>query len=254
MPLRLIQITDCHLFADAATRLKDISTRERLEKVLQALQMELPRVDRLIVTGDLTHDERVETYQALRNLLKDWLPRLRVLPGNHDDRALMRQIFGDVVQTVGDRNVFAESSGNWRLIGLDTQITGSLSGEVGSEQLAWLERQLAASPLPTALFLHHHPLPIGSLWLEKIILQDAASLWQLLDRFPQVRVLCGGHVHQEWAVLRGSTLVLTTPSTGVQFRPETETLVVDDAPPAYRILDLADDGGVQSRVIRVPAL
>lgn len=254
MPLRLIHITDCHLFAAPVTLLKDISTRERLEQVLKALQPELSRAERLIVTGDLTHDERVETYQVLRELLAEWLPKHRLLPGNHDDRALMRQVFGDVIQTAGPRNVFRETVGNWLLIGLDTQIPGSLSGEVGDEQLAWLEQQLAASSLPTAIFMHHPSLDISSSWLDKIGLTDASALWQLLTRFPQVRVLCGGHVHQEWTASRGSVLVLATPSTAVQFQPESELLVVDDVPPGYRILELADDGSVQTRVIRVPAV
>ncbi|MFN0021099.1 MAG: phosphodiesterase [Pirellulaceae bacterium] len=251
MPLRVIQITDCHLFADAATQLKGICTRERLGRVLQALQAELPRAERLIVTGDLAHDDKRETYEAFRELLADWLPRVRLLPGNHDDRTLMRQIFGDVVQAAGERNVFAESVGNWLLVGLDTQITDSLSGELGGEQLAWLEEQLTASSLPTALFLHHPPVPVNSLWLEKIGLKDASDLWQLLARFPQVRVICTGHVHQESATSHGSMLVLTTPSTAVQFRPESDVLVVDDVLPGYRILELADDGSVQTRVMRV---
>ena len=203
------------------------------------------------MTGDLAHDDRQETYEAFREMLADWLPRVRLLPGNHDDRVLMRRIFGDMVQTAGERNVFAESIGNWRLIGLDTQITGSLAGELGREQLAWLEEQLERSSLPTALFLHHPPVPVNSLWLEKIGLADAAALWQLLTRFPQARVISAGHVHQESATCRGSMLVLTTPSTAVQFRPESDALVVDDVPPGYRILELGNDGSVQTRVMRV---
>ncbi len=250
MPTRIIQITDLHLFADPAAELKGICTRERLERVLGALREELPRAELLIVTGDLAHDERAETYTALRELLADWLPRVRVLPGNHDDRGFMRQVFGDIVVRAGERNVFADSLANWRLIGLDSQIPGAVAGELGAVQLAWLETQLAL-PQPTLLFLHHPPVPVGSPWLDQIGLTDAAALWQLLARFPQVKLLCTGHIHQEMTVRHGSVLVLTTPSTAVQFQPETESLVVDDLPPGYRILQLEDDGNVRTRVIRV---
>jgi 3',5'-cyclic-AMP phosphodiesterase len=251
MTTRIVQITDCHLFADAAAELKGICTRERLGGVLAALREELPRAERLIVTGDLAHDERLQTYEALRELLAGWLPRVRLLPGNHDDRGFLREIFGDLVQTAGERNVFAQSAGNWRLIGLDTQIPGAVAGELGPPQLAWLEEQLAGSPQPAALFMHHPPVEVGSPWLEQIGLIDAPALWQLLARFPQVKVLCTGHIHQELAVHRGSILVLATPSTAVQFRPESALLVVDDVPPGYRILELEDEGSVRTRVIRV---
>ncbi len=251
--MRIIQITDCHLLADPAAELKGICTRERLVRVLDALREELPQAELLIVTGDLTHDERAETLQALRELLADWLPRVRVLPGNHDDRGFMRQVFGDIILPAGERNVFAEFLGNWRLIGLDTQVPGAVGGEVGLAQLDWLERQLEVSPQPTALFLHHPPVLVGSPWLDRIGLADAPALWQLLVRFPQVRVVCTGHIHQEMAVHRGGALVLSTPSTAVQFRPESESLEVDDVPPGYRILELEDDGSVRTRVMRVVA-
>jgi 3',5'-cyclic-AMP phosphodiesterase len=251
MTVRILHVTDCHLFADPTVELKEICTRDRFNRVLAALRAELPRAERLIITGDLAHDERKETYEALRELLGEWLPRVRVVPGNHDDRQAMRETFREVVENVHGRNVFSESLGNWRLIGLDTQINGALPGEVGAPQFAWLEEQLAASPQPTVLFLHHPPVSVGSAWLDRIGLTDAAALWNLLDRFPQVRVLCSGHVHQELAIQRGGVLVLTTPSTGVQFVPEAETLIVDDGLPGYRVLELQDDGGVRTRVVRV---
>jgi Icc protein len=44
--------------------------------------------------------------------------------------------------------------------------------------------------------------------------------------------------------------VLTTPSTGVQFRPGTEVLECDSLAPGFRVLELFDEGTVQSRVVR----
>jgi Icc protein len=250
--MRIIQISDLHLFADPKAELKGICTRERLERVLAALRQESGKAELLIVTGDLAHDERLETYQALRELLKEWLPRVRVLPGNHDNRTFMRQVFGDIVLAAGERNVFADSAGNWRLIGLDSQIPGAVAGELGTVQLGWLEQQLAATSQPTVLFLHHPPIPVGSTWLDQIGLLDASALWKMLERFPKVRLICTGHIHQELTIRRGGVVVLATASTGVQFLPETESLVVDDLPPGYRLLELQDDGGVRTRVIRVP--
>lgn len=254
MSLRILQITDCHLFADPQATLKGICTQERFRTVLRALREELKRADRLIITGDLTHDERQETYAALREQLADWLPILRMVPGNHDDRLKMRETFPGVIEFAGERNVFAEVVGNWQLIGLDSQIPGSLAGKLDPAQLTWLDQKLAAnSTKPAAIFLHHPPIRVGSAWLDKIGLEDSASLWEVLGRFPQVKLLCTGHVHQELAITHGSTLVLTTPSTGIQFRPQTETLVVDEVPPGFRILELEDNGEVRTTVVRVTA-
>lgn len=252
MITRIIQLTDCHLMADPQAELKGICTRARFDRVLADIRARHPEVDKLIVTGDLTHDEKLETYATLKELLAGWMPKLRVIPGNHDDRALMREVFGERIQVVERRNVFAEIIGGWRLIGLDSHVPGQLYGELGSEQLNWLEQQLDADTrLHSCLFLHHPPVSVKSPWLDRIGLTDAEGLLEVVSRRSSVRVVCCGHVHQERSVSVGATAIFTTPSAGVQFRPETESLEVDAAWPGYRILDLYGDGRFDSRVERV---
>jgi Icc protein len=125
---------------------------------------------------------------------------------------------------------------------------------VGEQQLAWLDDQLAgAADRPTLVCLHHPPVSVGSRWLDAVGLQDAQELNTLLDRHPQVRLICCGHVHQELSVGRGGRTVLTTPATVVQFRPGTVTLEIDAAAPGYRVIELEGDGTWRSRVVRVNA-
>lgn len=225
-----------------------------MDTVVSALRIELPRADRLIVTGDLAHDEQRETYVAIRELLGEWIEKLRVVPGNHDDRDSMRLLLGDDMDgCVPDRNLFSERLSGWRLIGLDTHWPGETRGRLSRPQLTWLDRELtAARDEPTALFLHHPPVSVGSPWLDRLELVDAGDLAMVLVGFPQVKLICAGHVHQEQTVRLGHATVLTTPSTGIQFRPETEGLEIDDIAPGYRILELDADGGFRSRVVRVP--
>lgn len=253
MPVRIVQITDLHLMTDPRAELKGICTRDRFEAVLDVLRREYSSVDRLIVTGDLAHDEVRETYESLRELLAEWMPKLRLIPGNHDNREAMRAVFGDRVQSFDDRNVFAEELGGWKLIGLDSQLPGELHGQLGERQRDWLTRELTAEPTrPIAIFLHHPPMPVGSEWLDRIGLDDADPLLTLLRQHPQVKLIACGHIHQELTCRSDALLVLATPSTGVQFQPETETLLVDSVSPGLRILDLATDGSFRTRILRVP--
>jgi Icc protein len=254
MSLRLIQITDLHLLADPAAELRGVCPRARLECVLVALLAERACADRLIITGDLTHDDRLETYQALHALLRDWVDTLRVIPGIHDERGAMRDVFGERITAAAERNVFCEERGGWQLIGLDTHLGGSVAGRAGEQQLAWLAGQLErAANRPTLVCLHHPPVLVGSRWLDQVGLEDAAELNAILFRHPQVRLICCGHVHQELSVGSGGRTVLTTPATAVQFRPGTATLEVDGAAPGYRVIELEDDGTWRSRVVRVNA-
>lgn len=253
MAARILQITDLHLMADPRAELKGVCTRETLQAVLDVVQRDFGSAERLIVTGDLAHDELRETYVALREMLGDWLPKLRMLPGNHENRDFMRQVFGDQVTVVDDRNVFADSIGGWRLIGLDSQLPGEVRGQLGASQRDWLAHELAAEPLrPTAVFLHHPPLKVGTGWLDEIRLEDADPLFELLSRHPQVKFVCCGHIHHEMTIAQSNTLLLTTPSTCVQFLPETDKLIPDPVPPGFRVFDLEPDGSFRTRVVRVP--
>jgi Icc protein len=70
----------------------------------------------------------------------------------------------------------------------------------------------------------------------------------VLGLHPSVRLVLGGHVHQEFEQRRGGVLVLATPSTCAQFTPCTEHCVMDMKPPGYRWLELLPDGTVRTEV------
>ena len=254
MVARVVQITDLHLMADPCAELKGVCTRTSLISVLDVLRRDFGSAERLIVTGDLAHDELRETYEALRELLADWWPKLRLIPGNHDNREFMRQVFGDRVTVMEDRNVFVDSIGGWRLIGLDSHLPGEVRGQLGASQLAWLASKLNVEPRqPTAIFLHHPPLAVGTGWLDGIGLEDAEPFLSLLRSFPQAKLICCGHIHHEMTVSHADKLLLATPSTSVQFLPETDVLVPDPIPPGFRVFDFETDGSFRTRVVRVPS-
>ena len=252
MTVRILQLTDLHLLTDPLAELKGICTRARFDAVMRAVGETIGPIERLIITGDLAHDETLATYELLREQLTDWLPKLRIVPGNHDCRVAMRLAFGGRIHVEGDRNVFVDSVGGWTMIGLDSQVTGELRGELGTSQLQWLEQTLTALPdQPTLLFLHHPPVLVGDSWIDLIRLDDAEALWSILARSGRVKAICCGHIHQERTITGPTAVVFTTPSTGVQFQSETESLAVDVVWPGFRVLDLDSDGTLRTRVVRV---
>ena len=64
----LVQLTDSHLFADADGSLLGLKTAESLQRVIDLVRAEQPRIDLLLATGDLTQDATVEAYQRFRQM------------------------------------------------------------------------------------------------------------------------------------------------------------------------------------------
>ncbi len=250
--IRILQLTDCHLFTDPTTALRGIITWPRFLATLQDIRQRVPDFDWLVLTGDIAHDDQVTTYEAVRDALGDWGDRVRVLPGNHDDRPALRAVFPHCTGTRNEPINFDLTCDPWRLIGLDSQLSGQVAGELGASQLFDLRERLACRPdEPTLLFLHHPPIPVQSEWLDNIGLRDRAALADLLQAAPQLRLIVCGHVHQPIEASLAHAVVLTTPAVGPPFRPRTAEIEIDTRPPGYRILELHAGGRWMTQVLHV---
>lgn len=243
----IIQLTDTHFMAEAAAEFVGVNTRQSLARVLAFITENEPRVDALLVSGDLSHDGSAESYMALRDALQPLEIPAYCIPGNHDDSDTLRQYLsaGWIVCT--------ESThvGNWHVVFLDTCRPGSQGGQLGPQRLAQFNAMLESSSAPTLVVLHHPPVPIGSPWMDAMGLADAADFLAVVERHAHIRAVVFGHIHQEFELRRGGTWFWGTPSTCVQFMPGATQYMPDDHAPGYRRLLLCSDGRISSEVVRV---
>ena len=252
----VLQISDPHLLAGSDARLRGVPTRRTLADVLALALERHPVIERMVLTGDLAHDEAPATYAALRELLGPHVECARPLPGNHDDRAALRTAFPSLPgELVGeDRVSFCERVGGWCLVGLDSRLPGEDAGRLDRTQLAWLRERLAAhAGVPTVIFLHHPPVATGHAVLDGMGLLDADALAAVLAEAPWVRAICHGHSHRAFEGRLGEVPVLGAPSTAFQFPAHADQGAYDRLPPGARVL-LLDDEGLRTEVLRLPAL
>ena len=127
--IRVLHLTDPHLFADADGNLRGTVTQESLQRVLDHYEAGDWRADRALITGDLIQDNSAEAYDRFRELLLPLNMRIHCVPGNHDVRDLMRPICS--------RPPFSycakEEVRDWLLLGLDSCVAGDAGGESAAE-------------------------------------------------------------------------------------------------------------------------
>lgn len=243
----LVQLTDSHLFAETGGKLLGMDTAESLQRVVDLILDEQPRVDLMLATGDLSQDGSVASYERFRQLSERIEAPVRWCPGNHDELDAMRQAAGESQLMAPVLEI-----GTWRVLMLDTLVPGSVFGMLRDDQLELLEKTLLQAPeRPHLVCLHHHPVMIGSRWMDSIGLHNREALFEVLDRFSCVKALVWGHIHQEFDDWRSGVRLLATPSTGVQFTPGSEDFQVDTRAPGYRWLRLYADGALETGVSRV---
>lgn len=246
---KILQLTDLHVFADPEERLRGVPTRETLRQVIEHARGQ-GDYDRVLITGDFTHDERRETYAAVREMLGDWMPNCRVVPGNHDDRDRMREVFGDIVPASGPI-CFADQLDRWKLIGLDTHVPGEVPGAIDSDHVDWLRQEIASATGPVAVCLHHPPVSVNSPWMDRIGLRQPEALVDVLGQSDAVKLILGGHVHHEFHTKIGSADYFTTPATALQFEPDSEQPAYANDAPGYRVVRI-DGDEFETEVFRLP--
>lgn len=246
-PVLLVQLSDSHLVAEADGAMFGLNTRQSLARVVGQVRMEQPRIDLLIATGDLSQDGTLASYQAFAQAAQAIAAPMRWLPGNHDEPAVMQQAAQGTrwLEPVVD-------IGAWRVTLLDSAISGSAAGYLADDQLQLLATSLGEAPHKHHLVcLHHHPVPIGSQWMEPIGLRNSPALFELLARFPQARGVLWGHVHQAIDRQAHGLRLLASPSTCIQFLPHSNDFALDDRAPGYRWLRLMPDGQIETGVSRL---
>ena len=243
---RLLQISDCHLAADPTQRYRGRNAGEALDRLLPAAAEW--KADLVVATGDLSEDGSRESYQRLADKLSVIRAPQCAVPGNHDDALTLRE-FIPVGPWSGPRAVAA---GAWQLVLLDSTRPHRVDGALGDQDVAALESVLtAAPPVFSALALHHHPIPVGSPWIDRYMLEAPQAFLEVVARHAQVRLVTWGHVHQTFESRRGEVRFIAGPSTAVNSLPDRAQFTEDPDGPACRWYELFDDGRIETGLIRV---
>jgi len=245
-PFKLLQITDPHLGAKPGAQLLGMDTDKSLCEVLESVsKTETP--DLIVATGDISSDGSQPSYVRFLKILDKYFPDcpLAWLAGNHDDSEHMVAVAGHPIE-------HAYSGGGWHFVFLDSHVHRKTGGSLAESELKRMQEELEKnSDKPTIVFLHHQPVLVGSDWIDQYAVDNAHAFFSILDQYPQVKVVCWGHIHQEFLSTHKDIRFLATPSTCVQFEPRSHIFKVSEAMPGYRTFDLFADGSFSSEVKRV---
>ncbi len=247
-PKRLIQISDCHLGALTSEELLGLNTDQSLHDVLALITEKEPAFDYLVCTGDIASAGHDKCYRRFIKIVRQYFSEpFAWLPGNHDSVPIMAAL--DIPDLPESRTVV---QGNWLIVLLDSVVPRAVHGNLAAGELEFLSHTLAANPTKHIIvMLHHQPVPVGSAWIDQYIVSNADAFFAVIDQHPHVKLVAWGHVHQDFRSQRKQVALIATPSTCVQFKPQSHDFTVDTLMPGYRWYDLYDDGSFTTGLERV---
>ncbi|MHB1947654.1 MAG: 3',5'-cyclic-AMP phosphodiesterase [Gammaproteobacteria bacterium] len=246
-PLRIVVLTDTHLFENKEKILLGVRTQESHQAVIELLKSENVNPDIILHTGDLSQDGSEAAYLRLGDELSVFGVPIYFVPGNHDDSEVMQKVYPRGMFSTQKQLVHE----GWQLILLDSHIPGKVPGYLNQTELDFLEKSLKQYPNHRAIpVFHHQPVAVGCKWLDKIGLTNADEFWELLGRFPQVHTILFGHVHQQFEGEKNNIKYYSAPSTCIQFKTKSPRFALDELAPGYRLIDLYPDGSLHTQIRR----
>ena len=194
------QITDTHIKPNGGLAYGNVlDSSSCLKNVVIHCNEFKPKLDLVIVTGDLTDSGLLEEYEEFNKIMANLKIPWFLIPGNHDDKNTLIEFFDGhdylpknkkFCNYVIDKYPFA-------LIGLDTTVIGENYGEFCDERLNWLEKNLELfSSKPAFLFMHHPPFATGIEGMDNQNLKNSSKFFEILKSYPHVKHIACGHVHR----------------------------------------------------------
>jgi 3',5'-cyclic AMP phosphodiesterase CpdA len=247
----IAHLSDPHLRTDALAAEPAASLRLALGRVL-ALD---PRPDCVVITGDLTEYGDVDSYAQLREVIGAFPLPLHLTTGNHDNPAAMLDVFGGTSFLGGGTSAhYAVAHPGFTVVALDSWRPDGPAGQLGDDQLSWLDDVLGQRPdVPAFVCLHHPPVAVGVPFLDGMRLENGPALGAVLARHGNVARVLAGHVHRAISVPFAGTLVTVAPST---YRQTSLTLRADReigylAEPTGFLLHVSTESGFATHTVPV---
>ncbi len=195
-------IGDLHL-----TRAAEQNFHDFKEIVAQINATMKGKIDFVVLPGDNADDGTTEQYRLIEGVLQGLEIPVFLLPGDHDFKSLSLDAFCNL--SAARALPFSEVISGFRCLFLDIVSAGSGGPDfrLGARQLQWLENQLGSAKEngeSVVVFMHAYPADLS---------EDVEKVTSLFFDY-QVLVVDMGHTHYNEISNDGTTLFITTRSTG----------------------------------------
>jgi 3',5'-cyclic-AMP phosphodiesterase len=193
----IAQISDLHIKPTGVLAYQRVDTAAALARCVKELNRFAPRPDLVVISGDLVDMPSKEAYDHLIRLLTPLELPFAAIPGNHDNRDLMRAALPGRHARISGTLHSVHEIRDVDIVLIDSVTPGRDFGTLDAESLAWLDAVLARSATrPALLFMHHPPFTTGIAHMDVQNLRNAGDLAAILRRHRRARLVAAGHVHR----------------------------------------------------------
>jgi len=210
--MTFLQISDSHVGFDKPANPNALGT---LEEAINKINAMPAKPSFMIHTGDITHLSKAAEFDNADRIISQSKLDVHYVPGEHDfldeEVKFYRERYGRGTKGAG---WYSFDAGGVHFIGLVNvvDLKGGGLGNLGAEQLAWLEDDLRGKSKSTPIVLFAH-IPLWTVYPEwGWGTEDGGRALEYVKGFGSVTVL-NGHIHQVMQKVEGNVTFHTARST-----------------------------------------
>jgi 3',5'-cyclic AMP phosphodiesterase CpdA len=210
--LTFLQISDSHVGFDKPA---NPNAKGTLEEAIGRIRTLPVQPAFMIHTGDITHLSKVSEFDDAENIISQARLDVHYVPGEHDiidpEIKIYKERYGRGTKGSGYYSFDANGVHFMGLVNVANLKAGGM-GNLGDEQLAWIEDDLKSRSASTPIVVFAH-IPLWSLYPEwGWATEDSERALGTMKRFGSVTVL-NGHIHQVMQKVEGNVTFHTARST-----------------------------------------
>lgn len=234
--MRILQITDTHIYSDGnIIGLKHYYNFKYIIDFIESNHEQI-NADLIMVTGDISHDGGEASYDKFFKAMSHVSLPVYFIPGNHDNKQNLHY-----VSEKYDRGLSVNSfcDKDWRILSVDSVVDNEDYGFIKKKDLVDFEKEvLASQSKKIAVFLHHHPIQVGTPIVDDCMLMNASEFLDICQRL-NVGFIGSGHAHTLFQRKIGDTLVSVSPAACSQWNNGTkEVSFIDNS--AFSVVNLGE--------------
>ena len=239
--MRIIHMSDLHLTKDGCP-IWETDTMEHFNKSIEIIRG-MKNIDAIIVTGDISDDGSIWTYQYADKVFSSLMIPTICCPGNHDSlKVMLKEYKPSYYQVLPHAFVIK----GWKIITLNSVILDDVDsnhnkarGFLSDASKKYMIQELDER-LPTIIALHHPPIEPGG-WLNRKLLDNRDDFNTIITKYTNARLVIYGHTHYFTDVQLGVTRYSSATSVGFAFDKELPKFQIADGFEGFSLIEIEND-------------
>lgn len=247
--MKFIHISDLHIDSIRET-IYGVNPVGNLKKAIRLIK-DIPGVDYIIASGDISNDGTEESYRIADSILSELGLPVYAVVGNHDDKDIVERIKDDLSYIRFQDRLDVGNKLRFRF--LDSVMKSEDGGNkcrgfLSEALLASLREDLSSDTRKNILVIHHPSVEQGGDWIDRKMLVNRDEFKDAVISSGKVLAVLSGHYHSSATDYLDGILFSIAPSTsttyGITLKPYEEAYT-----PGFDVLDIDIHYNIRKRTI-----